>query len=441
MFTAAENLKNFRNLISGCFVPVLKEDLDNALLKSEHFDEYRKCLEVQLPILFDLLQINQHWIFESNDPEAHGVYAELVVLLCEITSPSSIYRLGNESIHKNADRILNERTPIYNAAIEHIIFKFYQERLGKTTWKRQLGCLHGFTRFLQLQYCAQTLNEQWVNFCLSVGATVRESHELTCKHIGITIFKIILKSGKFEYIQEQNIHGVIYDSVLRDVDFLDTIEAAAAVWECLYKCLDFFKELDSFNWSHLDELMEKAIKNVTMASDNLISLYHLQIVTKLGSYFAINKQEIETLCKADNTYSTSLDKLRNICGMNNSYTIFRWAKSILNMFIVESYKLMQGSEISHKFLGEMHKCYLVCVTPIDLPVISPHLIAFLEKFITILMEVITAHKMNTEVIQLTKAFLETFKYQLQYSTYTQESGEFTKLYKAIEQLLKHKIFL
>lgn len=96
--------------------------------------------------------------------------------------------------------------------------------------------------------------------------------------------------------------------------------------------------------------MENAIKNVTLAPNSPISLCNLQQVSKLGAYFAINQQEIKTCCEAGLNTPSSLEHCRNVCATNNSYTIFRWAKNILTMFNVESYKLMQDKEDSWKFL-------------------------------------------------------------------------------------------
>lgn len=441
MHCTVERLKYLKELVSSCFLPALKEDLDNMPLSSEHFSSYRKVLEIQLPILYDLLQQNQNWIFRTEDQESYEVFANVIILLSEINAAPTIYRLSNENIQRNANNILQEHTPINITDVEKFVFEFYQNKLKKDIWKKQLGSLQGFLRYLELQYSSRTLPKRWVNFCLSVGLTVRESHEPNCKRIGILIFTVILKSGNFAYIEEQNIHGVIYNSAFKDLGFMDSVEAATDIWECLRNCLNFYKELSSFNWCQLDDLMENAIKNVTLAPNSPISLCNLQQVSKLGAYFAINQQEIKTCCEAGLNTPSSLEHCRNVCATNNSYTIFRWAKNILTMFNVESYKLMQDKEDSWKFLLEMHKCYLVCILPIQLQIIGPHLIVFLEKFTSVLMEVIITHKMDLEIIQTVRAILETFKFQLQHSPYTHESEDFAKLKNALEKVLNHNIFV
>ncbi|XP_017489092.1 PREDICTED: uncharacterized protein LOC108377345 [Rhagoletis zephyria] len=433
--------QDLKHLSDSCFVPVLKQDLDDVPLQSDHFNEYRNVLELQLPILYDLLQQKQEWIFGSDEPEACETLANLLVLLCEVTAQNTIYGLSHESIERNGNRVLREHIPLQRMVVERIIFEFYQKKLRKDVWKRQLGSIHGFLRFLQLQYSGQMLPKQWVHFCLSVGLTVRESHDPTCKKIGVLIFQLILNSGDFSHLQKQNIHSVIYDSAYKDVDFLDSVEAATDTWNCLYTCLRFFEDLDSFNWSQLDDLMEKALKNITMASNNLVSLCHLQFVIKFGAYFVINQNDILYHCEADLNDPNTLEQCRAICATNNSYTIFRWAKDILNMFNVNSYKLMQDKEISQKFLLELHKCYLVCILPIKLEIIGPHLITFMEKFTSVLMEAINAHRMDIEIIKLTRATLETFALQLHHYPDSLDNKDFAKLHKALDKLLKQNIFV
>lgn len=441
MSCSTEHLKYLKDLISSCFLPALKEDLDNMPISSEDFGSYRNVLEIQLPILYDLLQQNREWIFGREGQESYEVFANVVILLSEINAAPTIYRISNKNIQRNAYSILQEHTPINISDVEQIVFEYYQNKLKTHVWRKQLGSLHGFVRYLELQYSSKTLPRRWVNFCLSVGLTVRESHEPTCKRIGILIFALILKSGNFAYIQEQNIHGVIYDSAIKDLDFMDSVETAEDVWKCLHKCFNFYKELSSFNWCQLDDLMEIAITNVTMASDSSISLCYLQQVSKMEEYFAINQQEMETCWEAGLNIPSSIEHCRNVCATNNSFTMFRWAKRILTMFNVESYKLMQEKEMSQKFLLEMHKCYLVCILPIDLQIIGPHLISFLEKFTSVLMEVIIAHKLDFEIIQTVRTILETFKFQLQHSPFTHENEEFAKLNNALEKLLNHNIFV
>lgn len=73
MSCSTEHLKYLKDLISSCFLPALKEDLDNMPISSEDFGSYRNVLEIQLPILYDLLQQNRDWIFGREGQESYEV--------------------------------------------------------------------------------------------------------------------------------------------------------------------------------------------------------------------------------------------------------------------------------------------------------------------------------------------------------------------------------
>lgn len=46
----------------------------------------------------------------------------------------------------------------------------------------------------------------------------------------------------------------------------------------------------------------------------------------------------------------------------------------------------------------MHKIYILAIIPIDLAIIEPHLITFLEKFIPVLMESLKVHKFQNDLM-------------------------------------------
>lgn len=68
-------------------------------------------------------------------------------------------------------------------------------------------------------------------------------------------------------------------------------------------------------------------------------------------YFAINNRELEEKLKTDLTQMNCLKDCRLTFSQNTSYTSYRWAKSILQMFILESHKLKQSPDICLKLLN------------------------------------------------------------------------------------------
>lgn len=58
-----------QDLIRSCTLPELKADLDSVPIESQHFKEYRQVLEHQLPNLYDFVQQNETWIWDSRERE------------------------------------------------------------------------------------------------------------------------------------------------------------------------------------------------------------------------------------------------------------------------------------------------------------------------------------------------------------------------------------
>lgn len=106
-------------------------------------------------------------------------------------------------------------------------------------------------------------------FCLSVALNVRSCYETHYKALSSSIFFTMLQHGVsntnfmlFKYhksfllqngsdITSTNIHGVIYDAVLKDIHIMDSTYFINMQWNCLLKCLDFFENIDSFTVSFI----------------------------------------------------------------------------------------------------------------------------------------------------------------------------------------------
>lgn len=79
------------------------------------------------------------------------------MLLCEITSPESIFKLDRPELIKNAERILESHGNL-TKEVEQLVFHYYEEKLHKQNWKRQLGAIHGFAKYLEVSlYIPHTL--------------------------------------------------------------------------------------------------------------------------------------------------------------------------------------------------------------------------------------------------------------------------------------------
>lgn len=399
------------DLVKLCMLPALKQDLDEVQLLPAHFESYHSLLRQELPRLYDLLQ--QHEEILSNTAY-HELHAQLVLLLCELTATPTIYQLdGTESLLQNANQVLRKLTSICQTAEENYIFTYYEQKLHKDCWKKQLGAVHGFVRYLEYYYANDNkMSNKRLTFSLAMGLNVRECYQSDYKQLGVRIFSRMLSHSHPADIQQLNIHGVIYENLFRDAYTMDSEDITVAVWNCLCQCLDLFIELDSFAWNQCDDMLERLIHNVTLSSNAQLSIRLLQIITQLGYYFAINRSEVKEVLSNDFSQSDQMAACQEVCSSLNVCTNYRWAKGILQMLVLESEKLLQSPDVCTQMLSAMQRCYLVHIVPIPLPALNVHLREFLTKFVAVLLECLVVHNKPKPIVQLVQQFIAIFIKQL-----------------------------
>lgn len=97
-------------------------------------------------------------------------------------------------------------------------------------------------------------------------------------------------------------------------------------------------------------MMEVLIRNVSLAPDSSTSICLVKFVSKLLVHYTINHKEFEEKLNTDLAHLTNITELRLLSSTNTSYTSYRWSKNILQMFIIESHKLMQTPDICKQML-------------------------------------------------------------------------------------------
>ncbi|EDV93780.1 uncharacterized protein LOC6563944 [Drosophila grimshawi] len=396
-----------------CMLPALKKDLDSVQLLPSHFETYHSLLQQELPKLYDLLQRNKDII--SNDVPNHQLRAQLILLLCELIASPTIYSLIGEAalLLRNADEYLGNLLSICHNAEESHIFCYYEQKLHKDCWKRQLGAVHGFASYLQKRYANDVkMSTKMITFSVAVGLNVRECFQSEYKQLGARIFSHMLQNSHPADIQQLNIQGVIYDNVFRDAHSLHPVDTTFENWNCLCHCLDHFTELDGFMWNQCDEMLERLTLNVSLSSDVKMSICLLNFITNLGYYFTLNKEEIRLALSADFTQPNQITACLDVCSSLNVCTNYRWAKHILQMLQLESEKLLQNADSCAQLLVAMQRCFLVCILPIPLQVLHVHLPEFYAKFVAVLMECLVVHKKAHPILMLTQQFIQIFIYQL-----------------------------
>lgn len=104
-------------------------------------------------------------------------------------------------------------------------------------------------------------------------------------------------------------------------------------------------------------MMEILLRNIALAPDNNASICLLKLVNKLIVYFTIKNNEFEEFFNKDLNLKDNENEYRLLATTNTSYTCYRWAKGILQMFIIESPKLLQTTEIAKQMLQVFFLCF------------------------------------------------------------------------------------
>lgn len=117
-----------------------------------------------------------------------------------------------------------------------------------------------------------------------------------------------------------------------------------------YEWLNSMNAVIYFQWSQIDDSLDILLRHIPLAPNSQTSLCLIKFVSKMIVYFNLNRQEFELKLSQDITQKYVADEFRQLGNTNASYTCFRWAKTILQMFILESYRLMQTTEICKDML-------------------------------------------------------------------------------------------
>uniref|UniRef100_B3P1S7 GG15641 n=1 Tax=Drosophila erecta TaxID=7220 RepID=B3P1S7_DROER len=227
-------------------LPELKEDLDNIQLDTCQFESYHSLLIQDLPKLYDLVQ---EFLQKSGDAGHEELRVKLLLLICELTASPTIYQLKDDSdnLLRNANELARKLSSYWWESTDVQVLKYYERKLHRDCWKKQLGAVHGFGRYLEDP----------------------------------------------KDIQELNVHSVIYDHALKDAYNMESIEAIDSVWNCLYLCLDHFVDLDAFTPKEIE--VQSVIKHPAFRMDNFQNDVALLI---LQQWFELDAH-INVICLPD----------------------------------------------------------------------------------------------------------------------------------------------
>ncbi|XP_055850307.1 uncharacterized protein LOC129914885 [Episyrphus balteatus] len=367
-----------KDLIKSSSVPELTIDLDNTPIESDNFDEYRKILDIQLPMLFDFIQQNEELLLskEYND-DILEIKAKLLMLTTEITAHNTLYKIRNEQflrvfndfIQKNFYKILDD------SEVEEYVLKHYTQYLKADNWKRHIGTVHGFSRFLELKVSnGRQLPTKWSSFSLSVGLTIRECHLPAYKELSTQIFQTIITYSVRNYLLGMKLFAddsLIYicgknsedmceklnDDLKRIDVWLKMNKLKVNVTKTKYMKFGMNEDID-VKMDSESLICVESIKYLGCVIDRKLNLKehasHLSSSSYLICYSSKDPKEIKELNIPDVIFDAVLNSLRTVDSIDGTYAIWKCLCDCLDFKEdVDSYNWDVTDEMMENLLGSL----------------------------------------------------------------------------------------
>jgi len=78
---------------------------------------------------------------------------KLLLLICELTASPTVYQLKDDSgnLLKNANDLAKKLSANWWESTDVQVLRYYEKKLHRDCWKKQLGAVHGFGRYLEVK--------------------------------------------------------------------------------------------------------------------------------------------------------------------------------------------------------------------------------------------------------------------------------------------------
>lgn len=181
-------------LVQLCLVPELTTDIDTQQIEPAHFVEFKRILDENLHLLFDLIQQCESVLFdETTDTQVFRKH--FILLLCEQSADNVPFKSEQLILQQNVKHLIDKwfRKILNEKCIFELVLQHYKTLLKVNVWKKNIGAIFGFHRFCQLNYKSSNdlhMNEMF--FVLATGTLLLEHYEPMYKQLGIDLYNILL---------------------------------------------------------------------------------------------------------------------------------------------------------------------------------------------------------------------------------------------------------
>lgn len=335
-------LEQAAQLAEACLLPPLKVRIGDQLISTEHFQDIQPVMIGSMRQLLDTFHANEFKLLEVdvNTLEFRKLF---LMAICEQAAPQTVYQIQDPVTVAGVAKVSNRLLPKVISAdreLEKVIFEYFNKKLTKEEWRRNLGAIYGFHHYCMACFSGEadslTLDTNGIQFVLARALWFSDHFEPEFHVIALGLFNILLNPKHVAVARDMNVHKVIYTEALKMVDKAKEIEYIQRLWTCLYTCI-YIDESERTNfkvWSAFDETFEQLMIRLGFEDDKKLALLYMNTMIR---FMQMGRDE-----KTEGEAEEVVERLRAIKQPN--YRIFRWVEKLLCLLQNDAFKLGGDNE-------------------------------------------------------------------------------------------------
>lgn len=259
--------RTLKELVEVCLVPGLVRDVEDYPIHPDSFQEFRKSLEINLPLLLDHLSSQDVLLEldEDDDCDIKQLRLQFIMLMCEQAPNGQPFRLNSDLVWNGLEARSN---PYVTAELLTKGLERYKEQLIDGKWKRNLGPAFGFAHFAELHLREIKPDLEITMFLLSIASQFIECIHAEIKQLALMLYHLILSQCPKKLILEANVNKVIISICLQNSQKLLKDECLISLWVNVKSAILMDDRITSdYNWNELDDGLQLLFQRIKLEGD------------------------------------------------------------------------------------------------------------------------------------------------------------------------------
>lgn len=331
----SRDLRTLKELIESCLLPELVQDVEDLPIHADNFEEFKKSLNYNLPLVLDHLS-NQELIYHLNqddDDDILQLRCQLIMLLCEQAPIGQPFRVNSNS-DKLWTGLRSKAAPLITPGSLAKCLQLYKDKLMEGRWKRNLGSTYGFVHFAELHLKNIDPDLPTTLFVLAIASQFMECIHAEIKQLALSLYKLILLQCPKKLILDANVNKVIISICLENAQKLLKDDCLINLWDNVKEAIIMDERITKdLNWNELDDALQLLFQRIKLEGDRRsrerLRNILLEIIIKCRPHSADYK---DTMSRQNSKNYTENVKL------------FRWIVDLKELYIFECLSISNVTE-------------------------------------------------------------------------------------------------